>query len=64
MLNKPRGVVSTMSDPQGRRTLADLVSDLDDEGRIVERLSLRGMAGAPDGALVRADRRCAPPQRP
>ncbi len=26
-LNKPRGVVSTMSDPQGRRTLADLVSD-------------------------------------
>ena len=27
MLNKPRGVVSTMSDPQGRRTLADLVAD-------------------------------------
>jgi len=26
-LNKPRGVVSTMSDPQGRRTLADLVAD-------------------------------------
>ena len=26
-LNKPRGVVSTMSDPEGRRTLADLVSD-------------------------------------
>ena len=26
-LNKPRGVVSTMSDPQGRRTLTDLVSD-------------------------------------
>jgi 23S rRNA pseudouridine2605 synthase len=25
-LNKPRGVVSTMSDPQGRRTLADLVA--------------------------------------
>src|SRR3954449_10556778 len=23
-LNKPRGVVSTMSDPEGRRTLADL----------------------------------------
>jgi 23S rRNA pseudouridine2605 synthase len=26
VLNKPRGVVSTMSDPQGRRTLADLVA--------------------------------------
>jgi 23S rRNA pseudouridine2605 synthase len=27
VLNKPRGVVSTMSDPQGRRTLGDLVED-------------------------------------
>lgn len=27
MANKPRGTVSTMSDPQGRRTLADLVAD-------------------------------------
>ena len=27
VLNKPRGVVSMMSDPQGRRTLADLVAD-------------------------------------
>jgi 23S rRNA pseudouridine2605 synthase len=26
-LNKPRGVVSTMSDPRGRRTLSDLVAD-------------------------------------
>lgn len=26
-LNKPRGVVSTMSDPQGRRTLSDVVAD-------------------------------------
>lgn len=26
-LNKPRGVVSAMSDPEGRRTLADLVAD-------------------------------------
>jgi 23S rRNA pseudouridine2605 synthase len=28
-LNKPRGVVSTMSDPQGRRTLGDLVRRLE-----------------------------------
>ena len=27
VLNKPRGVVSTMSDPQGRPTLTDYVSD-------------------------------------
>ena len=27
VLNKPRGVVSTMSDPQGRRALGDLVAD-------------------------------------
>jgi 23S rRNA pseudouridine2605 synthase len=27
VMNKPRGVVSTMSDPQGRRTLADFVAD-------------------------------------
>ncbi len=27
VLNKPRGVVSTMSDPQGRRTLGDLIAD-------------------------------------
>jgi len=27
VLNKPRGVVSTMSDPQGRRTVGDLVAD-------------------------------------
>ena len=26
-LNKPRGVVSTMSDPEGRRSLAELVAD-------------------------------------
>ncbi len=27
VLNKPKGVVSTMSDPQGRRTLSDFVGD-------------------------------------
>ena len=27
VLNKPRGVVSTMSDPEGRRTLQDLVAE-------------------------------------
>ncbi|HEX4190801.1 MAG TPA: pseudouridine synthase [Marmoricola sp.] len=27
VLNKPRGVVSTMSDPEGRRTLGDFVDD-------------------------------------
>ena len=27
VLNKPRGVVSTMSDPEGRRTLDDFVAD-------------------------------------
>ncbi len=27
VLNKPRGVVSTMSDPEGRRTLSDFVGD-------------------------------------
>jgi 23S rRNA pseudouridine2605 synthase len=27
VLNKPRGVVSTMSDPEGRRSIGDLVSD-------------------------------------
>ena len=27
MLNKPKGVVSTMSDPEGRRSLGDLVAD-------------------------------------
>src|SRR5918994_1574559 len=43
-LNKPRGVVSTMSDPEGRRTLQDLVDDRPElvfhEGRnrIVRRL--------------------------
>lgn len=29
-LNKPRGVVTTMSDPQGRRCVGDLVDDLEE----------------------------------
>jgi hydroxymethylbilane synthase len=34
--------------------LAEVVEDLDDEGRIIEGLSLRGVAATTDGALVRA----------
>lgn len=34
--------------------LADVVSDLDDSGRVVDRLSLRAVVGTADGALLRA----------
>ncbi len=34
--------------------LADVVEDVDDEGRVVHRLSLRGVAATPDGVLLRA----------
>lgn len=34
--------------------LADVVSDLDDDGRAVDRVSLRAVVGTPDGALLRA----------
>lgn len=34
--------------------LADVVEDVDDEGRVVPRLSLRAVAAAPDGVLLRA----------
>ena len=34
--------------------LADVVSDLDDDGRVVERISLRAVVGTTDGALLRA----------
>ncbi|MDT7557589.1 MAG: hydroxymethylbilane synthase [Pseudonocardiales bacterium] len=34
--------------------LAEVVEDLDDEGRIIEGLSLRGVAATTDGALLRA----------
>ncbi|HYG94849.1 MAG TPA: pseudouridine synthase [Nocardioides sp.] len=38
VLNKPRGVVSTMSDPEGRRTLSDLVAEHRHQGAAVPRL--------------------------
>lgn len=34
--------------------LADVVSDLDDDGAVVERISLRAVLGTDDGALLRA----------
>ncbi|HZZ47570.1 MAG TPA: hydroxymethylbilane synthase [Pseudonocardia sp.] len=34
--------------------LADVVEDLDDDGQVIESLSLRGVAATTDGALVRA----------
>ncbi|MFC4942538.1 hydroxymethylbilane synthase [Pseudonocardia sp. GCM10023141] len=34
--------------------LADVVSDIDDEGRVVDRVSLRAVLGTTDGALLRA----------
>lgn len=38
MLNKPRGYVTTMSDEQGRRSVADLISDIDDRVYPIGRL--------------------------
>ena len=34
--------------------LADVVSDLDDDGRAIDRISLRAVLGTDDGALLRA----------
>ncbi|GEL22152.1 porphobilinogen deaminase [Pseudonocardia sulfidoxydans NBRC 16205] len=51
-----RAVLATLeggcSAPIG--ALADVVSDLDDAGRVVDRLSLRAVVGTADGALLRA----------
>ena len=38
MLNKPRGYVTTMSDEQGRRSVADLITDIDDRVYPIGRL--------------------------
>lgn len=38
MLNKPRGVLTTMSDERGRRCVADLISDIDERVYPVGRL--------------------------
>ena len=46
VLNKPRGVVSTMSDPEGRRTLSDFVADR------TERLFHVGRLDTDTGGLI------------
>jgi hydroxymethylbilane synthase len=46
------GLGSPCSAPIG--ALADVVEDLDDDGGVIEMLSLRGVAATTDGALVRA----------
>jgi hydroxymethylbilane synthase len=46
------GLGSPCSAPIG--ALADVVEDLDDDGRVVEALSLRAVAATAEGALVRA----------
>jgi hydroxymethylbilane synthase len=46
------GLGSPCNAPVG--ALAEIVEDLDDDGRVVERLSLRAVATTADGALVRA----------
>ncbi|MBN9100472.1 MULTISPECIES: hydroxymethylbilane synthase [unclassified Pseudonocardia] len=46
------GLEADCSAPIG--ALADVVSDLDDDGRVVDRISLRAVVGTTDGALLRA----------
>ena len=40
MLNKPEGVVTTMDDPQGRQTVAELVRELSDRVHPIGRLDI------------------------
>lgn len=46
------GLEADCSAPIG--ALADIVSDFDDDGRVVDRISLRAVVGTTDGALLRA----------
>jgi hydroxymethylbilane synthase len=46
------GLGSPCSAPIG--ALGEVVDDLDDDGKLIESLSLRGVAATSDGALVRA----------
>lgn len=55
MLHKPRGVVSTASDPQGRRTVSDLVADVPARLYNVGRLDINSeglLLMTNDGALA------------
>ncbi len=51
-----RGVLLELGSPCSAPigALADIVEDLDDDGRVVERLSLRAVSTTAEGALVRA----------
>ena len=52
VLNKPRGVVSTMSDPEGRRTLSDLVAEHRHQGAAVPRLFHVGRLDTDTSGLI------------
>jgi 23S rRNA pseudouridine2605 synthase len=55
VLHKPRGVVSTLSDPEGRATVRDLLADLDERLYPVGRLDLQSsglLLLTNDGALA------------
>jgi 23S rRNA pseudouridine2605 synthase len=52
VLNKPRGVVSTMSDPEGRRTLGDLVAEQRRQGAALPRLFHVGRLDTDTSGLI------------